>query len=96
MFKNKSEIPMMIKVAKDGDWRWLMVTVTVPDYGRYRVLQKRTAMRPGSVVGYVNATMMTQQNLNRVASIYGVCPYTKPGFGLGNTTPEPSVYMWIS
>ncbi|KAG0910059.1 hypothetical protein G6F33_008232 [Rhizopus arrhizus] len=91
MFKNRSEIPMMIKVAKDGRWKWLMITVTVPDYGHYRVLQKRTAMRPGSIVGYVNATMMTQQNLNRVASIYGVCPYTKPGFGLGNTTPEPSV-----
>lgn len=89
MFKRDMKIPMLIKIAKDAQWRWLVLQIEIPDYEGFKVLLKRTASKPASIVGYVNSMILTQQSLMRMASIYGVCPYTKPGFGLGNTTPEP-------
>ncbi|KAI9335363.1 hypothetical protein DFJ73DRAFT_629456, partial [Zopfochytrium polystomum] len=73
---------VMVKMARDDDRVMIPVTPVLSAPKDSIVLTKRTALEPGSDVGIIGGAM-SPQNLTRIATVQGNCPFTRPGYGLG-------------
>jgi len=80
---------ILVRLGKDHKRVWCVAQIPTLDISNLRHLVKYTAESPGSQI--CSYPSVGQQSLVRLASIAGIGPYSRPGYGIGTYIQEPSL-----